>query len=61
TKHIVHYDNQLSQPYNMTYTDLTSTGLKLLFVFNETNHESHRQIQKLEVCFNAHENETIMF
>ncbi|CAF3445160.1 unnamed protein product [Rotaria socialis] len=55
-KQVVNYDNQLSRPYNMTYTDLTSTGLKLIFFFNETNHESHRQIQKLEVHYEGIQN-----
>ncbi len=50
TKYVVQYDNQLSRPYNMTYTDLTSNSVKLLFSFNETNIDPHRQIQKLEVC-----------
>ena len=50
TKHAVHYDNRLSRPFNMTYTDLTSNSVKLLFLFNETNSDPRRRIQKLEVC-----------
>jgi hypothetical protein len=50
TKYIIEYDNQLSRPYNMTYTDLTSNSVKLLFSFNETNNDPRRQINKLEVC-----------
>jgi hypothetical protein len=50
TNYIIHYDNQLSRPYNLTYTDLTSNSVKLLFSFNEINSDSNRQIQKLEVC-----------
>jgi len=34
----------------MTYTDLTSNSVKLLFSFNETNNDPRRQIYKLEVC-----------
>ncbi|CAF3910060.1 unnamed protein product [Rotaria sp. Silwood2] len=56
TNYVVQYDNQLSRPYNMTYTDLTSNSVKLLFFFNETNHESHRQIQKLEVHYKGIQN-----
>ncbi|CAF3373988.1 unnamed protein product [Rotaria sp. Silwood1] len=56
TNYIIHYDNQLSRPYNMTYTDLTSNSVKLLFLFNETNHEPHRQIQKLEVHYKGIQN-----
>lgn len=33
----------------MTYTDLTSNSVKLLFLFYETNREPHRQIEKFEV------------
>jgi hypothetical protein len=51
TKYIIQYDNQLSRPYNLTYADLTSNSVKLLFSFNETNIDPRRQIQKLEVCF----------
>jgi len=50
TDYIIQYDNQLSRPYNMTYTDLTSNSVKLLFSFNETNNDPRRQIYKLEVC-----------
>ena len=50
TKYVIQYDKQLSRPYNMTYTDLTSNSVKLLFKFNETNIDLSRQIQKLEVC-----------
>jgi hypothetical protein len=49
TKYTIQYDNQLSRPYNMTYTDLTSNSIKLLFSFNEINLDPRRQIQKLEV------------
>ena len=35
----------------MTYTDLTSNSVKLLFSFNEINLDPRRQIQKLEVRF----------
>ena len=48
-KFILHYDSQLSRPYNMTAIDVTSNSVKLLFSFNETNRDSRRQIQKLEV------------
>ncbi len=48
-KYIIQYDDQLSRPYNMTYTDLTSNSVKLLFSFNEINLDPRRQIQKLEV------------
>lgn len=50
----IKYDNQLSRPYNMTYTDVTSNSVKLLFSFNETNRDPYRQIHKLEVssCHN---------
>ena len=51
TKYIIQYDNQLSRPYNLTFVDLTSNSVKLLFSFNETNIDPRRQIQKLEVCF----------
>jgi hypothetical protein len=50
SKYIIQYDNQLSRPYNMTYTDLTSNSVKLLFSFNEINSDPRRQIHKLEVC-----------
>jgi hypothetical protein len=50
SKDIIQYDEQLSRPYNLTYVDLTSNSVKLLFFFNETNHDPRRQIQKLEVC-----------
>lgn len=46
----MHYDSRLSRPFNMTYTDLTSNSVKLLFSFNETNADPRRRIQKLEVC-----------
>lgn len=48
-KHTIQYDSQLSRPYNMSYTDLTSSSVKLLFSFNELNLDPRRQIQKLEV------------
>jgi len=51
TKFTIQYDRHLSQPYNMTYTDLTSNSVKLLFLFNETNIEPRRQIQNLEVRY----------
>jgi hypothetical protein len=51
SKYITQYDNQLSRPYNMSYIDLTSNSVKLLFSFNEVNHDPRRQIQKLEVRF----------
>ena len=51
TNYVIHYDNQLSRPYNLSYSDLTSNSVKLLFSFNETNSDPHRQIQKLEVCY----------
>ncbi len=51
SKDIIQYDDQLSRPYNITYVDLTSNSVKLLFYFNETNLDPRRQIQKLEVCF----------
>ena len=44
------YDNELSRPYNMSYSDLISNSVKLLFSFNETNSDPRKQIQKLEVC-----------
>ena len=50
SKEIIQYDDQLSRPYNLTYVDLTSISVKLLFYFNETNHDPRRLIQKLEVC-----------
>lgn len=50
SKEIIQYDDQLSRPYNLTYVDLTSNSVKLLFHFNETNHDPRRHIQKLEVC-----------
>ena len=49
SKEIIQYDDQLSRPYNLTYVDLTSNSVKLLFYFNETNYDPRRQIQKLEV------------
>ena len=48
-KYIPQYDEQLSRPYNMSAIDITSNSVKLLFFFNETNLDSRRQIQKLEV------------
>ena len=50
SKDIAQYDDQLSRPYNMSYVDLTSNSVKLLFFFNESNIDPRRQIQKLEVC-----------
>jgi len=50
SKDIIHYDERLSRPYNLTYVDLTSNSVKLLFFFNETHLDPRRQIQKLEVC-----------
>ena len=50
TKHVIQYDDQLSRPFNMTYTNVTSNSVKLLFYFNETNPNPNRRIQKLEVC-----------
>ncbi|CAF1146546.1 unnamed protein product [Rotaria sordida] len=56
TKEIIQYDDQLSRPYNLTYVDLTSNSVKLLFLFNETNLDSRRQIQKLEVHYEGIQN-----
>ncbi|CAF1023620.1 unnamed protein product [Adineta steineri] len=56
TKHVIQYDNQLSRPYNMSYTDLTSNSVKLLFKFNEMNLDPRRQIQKLEVHYEGIQN-----
>ncbi len=53
SKDIIQYDDQLSRPYNLTYVDLTSNSVKLLFFFNETNLDPRRQIQKLEVRFST--------
>jgi hypothetical protein len=50
SKDIIQYDEQLSRPFNLTYVDLTSNSVKLLFLFNETSRDPRRQIQKLEVC-----------
>ena len=51
SKEIIQYDDQLSRPYDLTYVDLTSNSVKLLFFFNETNPDPRRRIQKLEVRF----------
>ncbi|CAF4355949.1 unnamed protein product, partial [Adineta steineri] len=56
SKDIIHYDEQLSRPYNLTYVDLTSNSVKLLFLFNETNLDHRRQIQKLEVHYEGIQN-----
>lgn len=56
SKYIIQYDNQLSRPFNMTYTDLTSNSVKLLFSFNEANTNPHRQIHKLEVHYEGIQN-----
>ncbi|CAF1133263.1 unnamed protein product [Adineta ricciae] len=56
TKHTIQYDSQLSRPYNMSYTDLTSSSVKLLFSFNELNLDPRRQIQKLEVHYEGIQN-----
>ena len=48
-KYIPQYDSQLSRPSNMTYVDVTSNSVKLLFTFNESNVDPRRQIQKFEV------------
>lgn len=47
--YITRYDQDLSRPYNMTGVDITANSIKLIFFFNETNHDSRRHIQKLEV------------
>ncbi|CAF1226377.1 unnamed protein product [Adineta ricciae] len=56
SKDIIHYDDHLSRPYNLTYVDLTSNSVKLLFFFNETNPDHRRHIQKLEVHYEGIQN-----